>query len=342
MNLTKDKNGVYYASFRTADGKRRTITTKTTNIIDAKRVVKDAKLAELEMAARSGRLTNQVISLIVAGKKVTVAQAIEEWLAWLRTVGRSENTVSAYSIEMRAFANAARILHLPPATIKPETINEWINSPGTRKAGTRNVQLAQIRSFFEFCAAKGWTYGDPSRLVEVNLGNLSFAQKEPQQRAIFTDGEVFALIAESPPDSFWRPAIALGRWTGLRLGDICQLEWESLAKPGKIVVWTQKRDRRVELPLEPDSLRRAVDSIEKTDKTYCFPREREIVMDPKRRSILSVQFGRLCTKCGIEGRSFHDLRSSYCSAQDAAGIPIEHISRAVGHSNTLTTKGYIR
>lgn len=341
MNITKDKNGVYYASFRTAEGKRKTITTKTTNLEDAKRVVKDSKLAELEMAARSGRLTNQVISLIVASKKVTVAKAIEDWLAWLRTLGRSENTISCYGTELRAFAAFAKIGHLAPASIRDETINQWINSPGTRKAGTRNVQLAQIRSFFEFCAAKGWTYGDPSRLVEVNLGKLSFAQKEPQQRAIFTDDEVFTLLAETPPHSFWSAAVAIGRWTGLRLSDIACLEWDSLATPGKIIVWTQKKDRRVSLPLEPKSLRRAVDYIEKVDQTYCFPGEREIIIDPKRRAALSVQFMRLCIKCGIEGRSFHCLRHSYCSAQDAAGIPVEHIARSVGHVNTFTTQKYI-
>jgi hypothetical protein len=39
---------------------------------------------------------------------------------------------------------------------------------------------------------------------------------------------------------------------GLRLGDICALEWACLKEPGKVVVWTDKRDTRVDLPVDDD------------------------------------------------------------------------------------------
>ena len=57
---------------------------------------------------------------------------------------------------------------------------------------------------------------------------------------------------ESP---FWRAACHLSLEYGLRLSDIAKLEWVSFLKPGKLIVWTDKHDRRIELPLHPDTMR---------------------------------------------------------------------------------------
>ena len=47
--------------------------------------------------------------------------------------------------------------------------------------------------------------------------------------------------------NFWLPAVLIGRYTGLRIGDVVRLEWESLSTPGKFIVWTRKRDKRIAL-----------------------------------------------------------------------------------------------
>jgi integrase len=49
---------------------------------------------------------------------------------------------------------------------------------------------------------------------------------------------------------FWYCATLIGCYAGLRLGDICSLEWSCLQHPNKLIVWTDKRDTQVELPVD--------------------------------------------------------------------------------------------
>ena len=155
---------------------------------------------------------------------------------------------------------------------------------------------------------------------------------------MFTPTEMARLGAGVIPGSFWARAVPIGRWTGLRLSDIASLEWASLSTT--IAVWTIKKDKRVELPLYPEELEQAVSGIPKVDEKYCFPEQRRIVWDPKRRHALSMQFKRLCHRCGIFGKSFHFLRHTYVTACWAAGEAPEHIAKHVGHSSTSQTRAY--
>jgi integrase len=86
-------------------------------------------------------------------------------------------------------------------------------------------------------------------------------------------------------------------------------------------VWTDKRDRRVSLPI-PSELVEAIAAIPIEDRRYCFPNEREITLSVEKRAKLSVQFGRICKQLELN-HTFHDLRHTYATECDEKGIPTE-------------------
>jgi hypothetical protein len=102
---------------------------------------------------------------------------------------------------------------------------------------------------------------------------------------------------------------------GLRLGDICALEWACLKEPGKVVVWTDKRDTRVDLPVD-DDLAQGLAAIPANSDKVCFP-EQEAISRSSKRSMLSVQFGRTLQAVGIQGHSF--TTSATRSVRTASG-----------------------
>lgn len=345
MRIEKDKNtGDYKVWFRSESGKMRSLSTKTANREIAEKIVKDSGIESLEMAATAGRLTAEAISLITAGKKITIEEAIEEWVRWLQVTGLKPNSVFMYRVLGRHLAKRTTGLNSSPSSITADHINGWLNNPNeNRKALTKQSRLRSIRSLFNFLNAKGWCVGNPSKLVKINYSILSHAQKERKTCEIFTDDDYkrvlnMAVVIDNP---FWKSAIPIARWTGLRLVDIACLEWDSFNKEGYMTVWTRKKDRRVELELKPETLAAAVSMIPRCDKIHCFPKEREMATDPGRRKHLSTQFQSICKDCGVKGKRFHGLRHTYITAQDAAGIPIEHIARAVGHGTWLSTRDYI-
>lgn len=354
MKLRQNEHGYYEVTVKGVGGKRHSISTRKKNRDEAKRSVKAARLAEIEKVAELGILSQDVVSLILTGRKATVANSIEPWKNWLRTQNQSARSIESAASWVMSWARAMGTLDVPIASIKADKLHDWINAPASRnKASTRLVMLSALRSFYRFVSAQGWVIGNPAALVKVDRSILEHEQNEVLRRPAFTDEEVVHLLEATAdtgeyPSRFWHFAIAASRCLGLRLGDICRLEWACVsAETGSLIVWTEKRDKRVQPPImEPEGAPgcwlRAVGQVEPVSEKLLFPTEASIHNDPAVRSTLSVQFRRLCDKLGLEGRTFHCLRASYCTACNRAGVPIEHIARHVGHSDTGTTEGYIR
>ena len=341
MKLVKKDSGVYHAVIRKADGKRATISTKQTDRQAAAKVVKDANLEQIELAARSGMINHQAIGLLMTGKKSTAAGAAQEYLTWLGNTGRSPRTIEHFGSMLRVFLNQAKLDKAPVISITEVQVNAWVNRPGDYALNTRRGFLQVVTKFLDFCSAKGFCLGNAARLVRINFDAMTHKQKEPAVREVFTEEEICRLLKSNPPGTFWHSAIAIGRYTGLRMIDVCNLEWDSFSKPGKMAVWTKKRDRRVELPMSPQALTDAVASIPIVDQQYCFPAERAKFNNLKRRNYFAIRFRALVKKIGVTTKTFHCLRHTYATECFKAGVPTPHISERLGHGSTATTEIYI-
>lgn len=349
MTITKNENGYYEVRIKGPDGKFKSKSTGKRSRKDAIAFIRESKIEEIEQAAELGILTQDVISILAHGRRVTVENAMPEWIAWLQQRHHSPMTISNSEMWARRWAQEMQVSHRPIISIKVPDIDGWINNPKrATKAGTRRVMLSVVRSLFNYASGSGMVLGNVASLVRVDLSLMSHEQKEVHQRPSFSDSEVQRMLActasgGSKESEFWHAAIAIGRWTGLRLTDICTLEWDCLRVPGKLTVWTRKRDKRVELDrYDPPALALAFQNLPMEDDRYLFPVQRLTVLDPTLRATLSTQFTAILEACGIEGKSFHCLRSSYITACTEAGIPMEHIAKSVGHSNIGTTQGYVR
>lgn len=279
----------------------------------------------------------------------TVDEVLPAWKESLRFRRFAPETRHTYEKWVGVWIDRMEMGERQLSSINELDVDKYINAENRVKRSTRMLMLASLGSFFRFLNAKGWMRGDPTKLVRLDLSLLSHRQKEVHKAPAFTDDEVQKLLDYTAPDGdrpdvFWHAAIAIGRYTGLRISDICTLEWDCLSKPGKIAVWTQKRDKRVELPLKPKALADAIKSIPMINDKYLFPERREMYMgaDVRQRSRIQQEFKDLTRPLGIIDKTFHGFRATYVTAQNAAGIPILHIAQQVGHSSAGTTMGYLR
>tara|TARA_R100000808_G_scaffold1976_1_gene8384 strand:+ start:2197 stop:3255 length:1059 start_codon:yes stop_codon:yes gene_type:complete len=351
MKIVKKPSGYLYAVFKGEDGRQREVSTRTKSRAKANRIVKESNLEALEMAAQAQALTAESITRIVSGKRVTISQAINFWESRLSLRGRAPKTIHNSVSSVNRWVEELKLAHRPPAFVTHNHVHKYINSDRSKsKASSRRVVLSAIRSFLEFCCGEGWRVGNPAKEVDVNMGLLDHEQKETKQPNLFTADEVKHFVAVTD-DIFWRLAAQLSFETGLRLGDICGLEWKCI-DDGKITVWTGKRDKRVgpfKLSRKAMSLLKKVPAV---SSKYVFPEQREIQSSPTRRALLSVQFKRHSEAAGLSDKSFHGLRHTYASIKykDEKEKLIEklqqelaelEVAEAMGHSSTKTTKGYI-
>jgi integrase len=347
-HLTRDQeSGIYHVKFLDAQGKSHTRSTKQSTIEKAREVVVQSKVLEMEMAARARALTAEALTAIMAGRKVSLDQAIAEWVVWRKT-NAAPNTVRTQELVLRHLVKANDASKWPVTRLTFEHLDGFVNSKkDTTTASNRDVRLASIRSFFDFVTAKAYYAGNPSKLVRVRLNDLSHEQKEPVRRVPFSEREFKHIMAHTTGK--WKWWTALSYWAGLRLSDCACLEWGSIM-PDEIVVWTRKSGARVALPIDDPLLGggelRGIffDMMaECLDPKYVFPDERAIALDPARRARHSVYYARILADLGIEGKSFHCLRHSFATRMEKAGKTIEQIGRLLGHSRTseAVTEGYV-
>ena len=133
-------------------------------------------------------------------------------------------------------------------------MDKWINDKDSaNNLHTRRINLSAIRSFFTYCSDKGWSIGNPAgrQSVSVNQDMLSHEQKEHTVRQPFTDEEIKAVLKHCREHDlvFWQFAVSASKEIGLRLGDICNLEWKCFEKHGVLTLHTAKTNKRLELPI---------------------------------------------------------------------------------------------
>ena len=309
---------------------------------EAKRLVKEAKIEEIEAAAKIGALQRDAIASIVSGGDINILEVIEEWKTYKMNLAQSENTIFSQEHLLQSFISRYSIRRVQD--INESNISDYINEPVDIKLGAREQRLSAIKSLLQFSVAKCYTLGDPSKLVAVDKSKLSHKAKEKKKRVPFTEFEYNHIMRNS--DHFHKQATALAWWTGMRLSDIARLEWDSMNFEDKtLIVHTKKSDARICLPLMDDLigggiLVKLMSELEVRHDKYCFPEQRELDLDPSRRSTLSVYYGRMLSRIGIEGKSFHSLRHSFVSRCRKAGKTLEDVALWVGHSSSETTKTY--
>jgi len=340
MKLTKS-GGQYYAVIKAPSGKTKRIPTQATSLKEAKHIVQAANIADLEMAGKVNALTQETLARILGDKRMTCRAAADQWVERMQFASISGMTIANTKSYVDLWMKDQGVENLPPSAITEKHIAPWVNDPNSEaKVGTRRVKLSAVRSFFQFCAHQGWVMRNPAWDLRINMNVLDHRQKETQHRKPFTDDEVRKLLRATDEKPFWQAAIAFGRYAGLRLGDICQLEWDCFQTPGEMVVWTDKRNKRVRLKLNAQ-LESVLNHVPILSNKYLFPEERKRVADPKTRAWFSVTFQRICEREDIHGKSFHSLRHAYATAKAKGGATLAEIKDDLGHTSEKTTEGYV-
>lgn len=335
MKIKPNPKGVYYAHLTGSNP----INLKTRSRAEAVRLARASKLEELEFAAKAKLLTAEAVQRLTVGGKVTGEQALARWRTVCELKGLSPSTINGYEGHLRRFLSEARLSDSPVIAATIEQLDHFVNAPDAAHAGTRHNRRAALDSFFAVCAAEGYLLGNPASVVRVKYHGLTFEQKEPRQRAPFTAAEL-RLLQRADLSVFWRTAVFLSLEYGLRLSDVAQLEWDSFARADAVVIWTDKRDRRLELP-RVAGLDAVLAEVPRRNSRRLFPGEHALMGDPTRRATLSVYFGRILERLGITGKSFHCLRHTFATRRAALGDTVDQIRLKMGHVSSVTTERYI-
>ncbi|PMY41725.1 integrase [Pseudomonas sp. GW456-L14] len=244
--------------------------------------------------------------------------------------------------------------------LRPEfegkTLRQVVESASTYKtisAVTVNNRLRKLSAFLNWCKANDYIADNPLAGLKVKTGPAKDARLSFEQHDLMTLLNPDGLKAESHkhPWRYWIPL--LGRYTGARLEELCQLRVDDFTQQQGIQCiriddsnegqnLKNSSSRRL-LPLHPTlfelGLLRHVESIKASGIDRLFPE-----LEPVRGKLghaVSKWFGRYKTKRGITDpkKTFHSFRHTLIDELRDAGVQDSLIKRIVGHEDSAVTFG---
>jgi integrase len=352
----RGKSPFWYCAFYGADGRRMFRSTKATDRKTALKIClawesASAKARRKELTAAQARKVLAEMVAFSSGETLSFHSA-RSWLNdWLtnKTGAISEITLGRYQQVVRDFlTHIGRRAEASIAAVSPGDIIAFRNRLRAegRSVATCNSIRSMLSAPFESARKLGFIPINPVAAVEDLKERSAKPGREP-----FTAGETARLIEAAQGD--WRGAVLLGATSGLRLGDVANLCWESVDMDGGLLrIETRKTGKSVVLPMHPDFDAWLSGGPRGIGKAPVFPSLAGKLIAGRRG--LSVQFRNIVEKAGVTGRvvtregkgrstnskTFHALRHSFISALGNAGVASEIRQKLAGHSDSKVHANY--
>ena len=239
---------------------------------------------------------------------------------------------------------------------KGKTLLQVVESGSTYKtvtAVTVNNRLRKLSAFINWCKTNGYIQDNPLTGLKMMTGSAKEARLSFEQHDLITLLDLDALKTEARkhPWRYWIPL--LGRYTGARLEELCQLRVDDFVEQQGIHCIRvddssegqnlKNASSRRMLPIHPSlielGLLQHVESARASGGHRLFPE-----LEPVRGKLghaPSKWFGRYKAKRGIDDskKTFHSFRHTFIDDLRDAGVQDSLIKRIVGHEDSAVTFG---
>ncbi len=194
------------------------------------------------------------------------------------------------------------------------------------KGATVNRNLAALSKIFDLAKRHGWVDSNPVKEVKRS------PESSDAWRWLHQEEAELLLEACRHPDApeYLYPLVLSALYTGMRRGELLNLEWRSVDLiRGQIEITVSKTGRRRTVPLRPE----VVDVL---------GRWRGRAQGPEVFAVRDIRtpFATALKRSKIRKIRFHDLRHTAASWMAQNGVDLLQIKEVLGHTTITTTQRY--
>ncbi len=306
------------------------------------------KEAETVLHQRLYEVRSGIFPILRRRSQITFEKLAEEWFESYAKAHVRPSTLTTYRWLLDH--------HLLPAfgaraitTLAPRDIQAYLAEKVQHVAPkTANHGLVLLKQILEAAVTWGRIPTNPAKQIRK-------ATVPHHEATLWTTAEIQRFLIAA--DDMWRPLFLTAIFTGLRLGELQAMAWESQNRPNfttnKIEVTCSYNDRTRRLgPAKSERSVRTVDMMPSVRQTLLvlqksatcpliFSGERRGPMPP---SVLARAFHATIKRAQVARIRFHDLRHTFASLLIMAGKHPKYICVQMGHHSaafTLDTYGHL-
>lgn len=267
----------------------------------------------------------------------------------------STHTLRNYSSDLEQFRDwlvtIGKTGDIPVAEIDHLTIREWMSSLHTLNKKKTSIarKIASLRTFFQFLVREGVLENNPAKLVATP----KIERKLPVHLSM-EDAVRFIETPDLQTDLGRRDRAILEFLyaTGVRVGELVNLNLKDIDFREKLVRVTGKRKKQRILPFGEPSLQALMHYLAEARPTFlnnCPPTERDdlaVFLNYQGTRITTRSVGRMIDKyikiCADIHRDIspHSLRHSFATHLLDSGADLRDIQELLGHARLSTTQIY--
>lgn len=262
---------------------------------------------------------------------------INEFVAHLKSQGKSEFTIIAYKKDLEQFVGFLSTKEKTDIReVKKEDIDGFIakllSDNYTKKSASR--KLNSIRTFFRYLKNQQIIEQNPS----LDVSHPKYSSTPPR---ILSKLEYHALRDFAKDDPRTYALIEILLQTGIKIGELSNIHLADI-KDGALVVRPYGKNPEREVPLNK-SVKRAVADYLKSRGTNA--KDDHLFITRSGKPILIRNIRQIINRCfrevEIENATVNDLRNTFIAQQLLNGASLEYIAKIVGHKRLSSTERFL-
>lgn len=268
----------------------------------------------------------------------SLRKQIDEYLMWAEITGKKmPSTIKTDRLRLNTFleftdAKSARrisIQHIRAFQTYFYENHPLYKSPNSRILGNKHATWdrykAVISAFLNWCRSR--LYLEVNPLSETDEFRTKQQERLPQR--IYTPEELHQIFDHFKGDKELSAFFRVLAYTGMRLGEVLQLEWRSIQND-TIQVRGQTKNKRVRsIPISPKL------------KPYLMFLDRKRRLFPRSGNAYYKILQTAIEECNLSPGKIHDFRHTFGATLAQKGVHIASIKELMGHSDIKTTMIYL-
>lgn len=313
------------------------------------------KEISLDGTKKYGSVYAKTYREVKAKQQIKISQPLENSVKYTETVGelmtewldksKSRLKISSYRKYQTIVRNHISELlgNLPLKCVTTQTIAQFSDSLLAKRLSMETVnQILMVLGM-------GFKYA--RERYQVTLPEICFLKTSKASMRVFSPMEQQVLVKKLlEQNDIYSFGILLTLYTGLRIGEVCALQWKDVSAN---TIHIQRTMQRLKSDSEKTEIVILPPKTSSSDRVIPIPKALLPVIEQHRKSsgyvllqdngniveprLLQRKFAKLVVACGLEKANFHALRHTFATRCIEVGVDVKTLSELLGHADVKTT-----